>query len=50
MTNHRVLVETMNQVSPGVPAYDPISSPNVFSVKFNSLKLEAMQLTAIALY
>jgi AraC-like DNA-binding protein len=49
MTNHKVLVDTMNQVRPGVNAYDPIRTPNAFSCKFNSLKLESMQLTAIAM-
>jgi AraC-like DNA-binding protein len=49
MTDHRVLVETMNQVRPGVNAYDPIGSPDAFSCKFSSFKLESMQLTAIAM-
>jgi AraC-like DNA-binding protein len=49
MTNHRVLVETMNKVRPGVNAYDPIGSPDAFSCKFSSFKLESMQLTAIAM-
>jgi AraC-like DNA-binding protein len=49
MTDHRVLVETMNKVRPGVNAYDPIGSPDAFSCKFSSFKLESMQLTAIAM-
>ena len=49
MTDHRVLVETMNQVRPGVNAYDPIGSPDAFSCKFSSFKLESMQLTSIVM-
>ncbi|MFZ4626071.1 MAG: helix-turn-helix transcriptional regulator [Rhodoferax sp.] len=48
-TNHTALVDRMNQIRPGVNAYDPISSPNTFSCKFSSFKLASMQLTAIAM-
>jgi AraC-like DNA-binding protein len=48
-TNHTALVECMNQIRPGVNAYDPIGNPSEFSCKFSSFKLESMQLTAIAM-
>jgi AraC-like DNA-binding protein len=48
-TNHTALVDCMNQIRPGVNAYDPIGSPRDFSCKFSSFKLESMQLTAIAM-
>ena len=48
-TNHTALVDQMNQIRPGVNAYDPIGSPHAFSCKFSSFKLASMQLTAIAM-
>ncbi len=39
----------MEQVAPGVNAYDPIGSPSAFSSKFNTLKLPSIQLTAIVM-
>jgi AraC-like DNA-binding protein len=39
----------MNQVAPGVNAYDPIGSPSAFSSKFNTLKLPALQLTTLVM-
>ena len=39
----------MNQVAPGVNAYDPIGSPSAFSSKLSTLKLPLMQLTTLVM-
>jgi AraC-like DNA-binding protein len=48
-TDYKVFGDGMNQVAPGVNAYDPIGSPRDFSSKFNTLKLPSMQLTGIVM-
>ena len=48
-TSFKVFGDRMNQVAPGVNAYDPIGSPSAFSSKLNTIKLPSMQLTAIVM-
>jgi len=48
-SDYKVFGDGMNQVAPGVNAYDPIGSPSAYSSKFNTLKLPSLQLTAIVM-
>jgi len=48
-TNYKVFGDQMNQVSPGVNAYDPIGNPGDFNSKIISFKLPALQMLAVCL-
>ncbi len=48
-TDHRVLGDRMNQIYPGVNAYDPIGCPSEFSSRMNFVQLTAMRVVAVAM-
>jgi AraC-like DNA-binding protein len=49
LTDYKVFGDRMNQVAPGVNAYDPIGSPGAFRSEISTLKLPSMQLTALVM-